>query len=147
LRRIIDDTHDRDTGDPWLATEKYLARELLDAREELDRHREAAAYMYQYAGATDAPVEVLDNLSAIAQEERPPHEWKYPAGSATFDRQREELEAARAALKLFDRFAEYARYELEDEAMPFRQFPAKPDCDHIRKEYAAYLAKYPREGR
>lgn len=45
------------------------------------RHfREAFAYMYQYAGATNAPVEVLDNLAALANGETPPHPWKYPAG-------------------------------------------------------------------
>lgn len=48
--------------------------------DELSNLLDAVAYMYQYAGATDAPVEVLDNLSALANRDKPPHRWVYPAG-------------------------------------------------------------------
>lgn len=40
----------------------------------------ALAYMYQYAGATDADVKVLDNLWALCMGDIPPHVWEYPAG-------------------------------------------------------------------
>ena len=47
-----------------------------------EQYRKACAYMYQYAGATNSRVEVLDNLSALAHGERAPHDWNdlYPAG-------------------------------------------------------------------
>ena len=46
------------------------------------RYRDALAFMYQYAGATNARVEVLDNLAALANGCRAPHAWSdlYPAG-------------------------------------------------------------------
>jgi hypothetical protein len=44
-----------------------------------DLCREAFAWLYQWAGAINAPMSVLDNLSALAQGNAAPHQWKYPA--------------------------------------------------------------------
>ena len=49
----------------------------LEAR--LALYREACASMYQFAGMFipyGVPVEILDNLSALAQGKEPPHPWK-----------------------------------------------------------------------
>jgi hypothetical protein len=44
-----------------------------------DPQREAFAWLYQWAGAMNAPASILDNLSALASGEPAPHEWQYPA--------------------------------------------------------------------
>lgn len=56
-----------------------------ESRRERAYMREAAAWMYQFAGAVHfaeeivCPVEVLDNLSALAAGKNPPHAWPYVA--------------------------------------------------------------------
>lgn len=55
----------------------------LDAcREEIDRLRFVCAEAYQLAGALDAPVEALDNLSAAAGGEPLPHQTFLPVAPA-----------------------------------------------------------------
>ena len=57
--------------------------------------QEACSYMYQYAGATDADVKVLDNLSALANDDALVHPWDWPAGSARFDELKEQARKLR----------------------------------------------------
>lgn len=58
-----------------MTTDERIAE--LQAR--LAMYREACASMYQFAGMFipyGIPVEILDNLSALAQGKQPPHPWK-----------------------------------------------------------------------
>lgn len=78
------------TSRNWMAYADLCAKHMpaiLDALEAQGKElRECAAFMYQYAGATDAPVEVLDNLGDLANGEPKRHaNWPYPAGSKKFD--------------------------------------------------------------
>ena len=41
--------------------------------------REVFLWMYQFAGAAGAPVEALDNLSALSHGDKALHPWPYPA--------------------------------------------------------------------
>ncbi len=66
----------------WLDFERIDgkgAEKLRSSPHEPSPHREAFAWLYQWAGAMNAPVSILDNLSALAQGEPLPHEWQYPA--------------------------------------------------------------------
>lgn len=60
----------------------------------LDDLREAVAAAYQIAGSLDAPVEVLDNLSDIANGDPLRHTWEVAQNAAANLNQRKRLEAA-----------------------------------------------------
>lgn len=67
---------------------------------ELNAHREAAAWCYQLAGVMGMPEKVLDNLSALANHDLPPHEWTYPIDPTPF------IESERLRVQL----TEYGRH-------------------------------------
>jgi hypothetical protein len=48
---------------------------------EIERLQRVCAEAYQFAGAADAPVRVLDNLRAAAEGRDLPHETMLPVGS------------------------------------------------------------------
>jgi len=56
--------------------------------------RVGACWAYQFAGASSASVEAIDNLSALANGGKPPHEWPYPATCPTVVVSKERREAA-----------------------------------------------------
>ncbi len=55
------------------------ARLADDSNDEESPTREAFAWLYQFAGASNAPGWLLDNLSALACGKSAPHGWQYPA--------------------------------------------------------------------
>ena len=59
--------------DEPIATAMVCVQKL---RTERDRLLEGINHAYQLAGANDAPVEVLDNYSALANRRIPPHEYQ-----------------------------------------------------------------------
>lgn len=64
---------------------------LFDVTSERDRLRTVCAEAYQFAGAYDAPVEVLDNLSAAANGWPLPHDSFLPVMDSEAVAQRDEL--------------------------------------------------------
>jgi len=53
----------------------------------------------------------------------------------------EAVEVAKAALKKASKFISYARYELEPETIPGRQFPSQPEADEHIEMITAALAR------
>lgn len=73
--------------DPVVAKEKALERsrryraKKAELEATISAHREAFAWLYQFADAVGTFIGVLDNLSALAAGRAAPHPWEYPAGT------------------------------------------------------------------
>jgi hypothetical protein len=78
------------------------------AEADLQSARDAFLWLYQYAGATGASVEILDNLSALGRGEPAPHEWVYPAMSPEHEKVLADNAALREALRSCDLVAAIA---------------------------------------
>jgi hypothetical protein len=125
--RALLDSHDKLEADLFKEREASFAKsveygtkaERLEVKLTAQKERvqqlkklfcETAAYMYQYAGATGASVEVLDNLSDIAADAvLPRHDWPYPAGSEKLDTLAAENKALLADVAAHRQFLEDLR--------------------------------------
>lgn len=126
--------------------------------EKAPTNRDAFAWLYQWAGAMNAPAMVLDNLSALAQGKSAPHEWKHPTpiaeqGGALPVTRPKSLENMEAWIEM-DSFSEpwacdLVRYAVALERTPERRLTrgqdATPDLLAALKLCMAELRYYPGE--
>lgn len=74
--------------------EEPLRAKIADLEKQRDQLRAVCAEAYQLAGALDAPVEAMDNLSAAANGDPLPHATFLPVAVPDVVEQRDELLAA-----------------------------------------------------
>lgn len=65
---------------PDVAKKALAEIEVVEPDRQVSSYRDAAAFLYQYVGATKPEAWLLDNLQALAEGKQPPHEWKCTAG-------------------------------------------------------------------
>ncbi len=86
-----------DANEAWRLIGIRHGERLAEAA--LKQHREGATWAYQLAGAIEMPVTVLDNLSALANGEKPPHDWPYQVDCPKLTRLEAALREAGKALE------------------------------------------------